>query len=147
MSGARLIVNARYFHIARPGETASKYALVPEAAAGLVDYIATRESVVLNFSWEYELKPATQKQKDTIEQFLKASPDIERSREYKAFSESKTAANASRLITKYMERSHRHGRIHCNYFCYKCRVIGPGGAPVCVHAGALRLHLSMLHLA
>ena len=96
MSGARLIVNARYFHIARPGETASKYALVPEAAAGLVDYIATRESVVLNFSWEYELKPATQRQKNTLEQFLKASPDIEKSREYKAFAESKTAANASR---------------------------------------------------
>lgn len=103
MSGARLIVNARYFHIARPGETASKYALVPEAAAGLVDYIATRESVVLNFSWEYELKPATQKQKDTIEQFLKASPDIEKSREYKAFAENKTAANASRLITRATE--------------------------------------------
>lgn len=53
MSGARLIVNARYFHIARPGEAASKYALVPEAAAGLVNYIATRESVLLNFSAEY----------------------------------------------------------------------------------------------
>lgn len=53
MPGARLIVNARYFHIARPGEAASKYALVPEAAAGLVNYIATRESVLLNFSAEY----------------------------------------------------------------------------------------------
>lgn len=85
MPGARLIVNARYFHIARPGEAASKYALVPEAAASLVNYIATRESVLLNFSAEYEQRPATQKQKDAIERFLESSPDIEKSREYKAY--------------------------------------------------------------
>ena len=97
MSGARLIVNARYFHIARPGEAASKYALVPEAAAGLVNYIATRESVLLNFSAEYEQRPATQKQKDAIERFLESSPDIEKSREYKAYAEHPTGANASRL--------------------------------------------------
>lgn len=103
MDGARLIVNARYFHVAQPGEIASKYALVPEAAAALVNYIATRESVVLNFSPEYEIRPATQKQKDAIERFLEASPDIEKSREYKAYIENRTAANASRLITRATE--------------------------------------------
>lgn len=103
MDGARLIVNARYFHVAQPGEIASKYALVPEAAAALVNYIATRESVVLNFSPEYEIRPATQKQKDAIERFLEASPDIEKSREYKAYMENRTAANASRLITRATE--------------------------------------------
>ena len=46
MDGARLILNARYFHIAQTGEKATKYAFVAEAAAGLVNYIATRESVI-----------------------------------------------------------------------------------------------------
>ena len=36
MDGARLILNARYFHIAQTGEKATKYAFVVEAAAGLV---------------------------------------------------------------------------------------------------------------
>ena len=103
MPGARLIVNARYFHIARPGEAASKYALVPEAAASLVNYIATRESVLLNFLAEYEQRPATQKQKDAIERFLESSPDIEKSREYKAYAEHPTGANASRLIARATE--------------------------------------------
>ena len=38
MDGARLILNARYFHIAQTGEKATKYAFVAEAAAGLVNY-------------------------------------------------------------------------------------------------------------
>lgn len=103
MSGARLIVNARYFHIAQPGEAAARYAFVPEAAANLVTYIATRESVVMNFSPTYETQPATQKQIDAIEQFRRSSPDIEKSREYKAYLDSQTAGNASRLITRATE--------------------------------------------
>ena len=53
MDGARLILNARYFHIAQTGEKATKYAFVVEAAAGLVNYIATRESVIYNYDEHY----------------------------------------------------------------------------------------------
>ena len=54
MDGARLILNARYFHIAQTGEKATKYAFVDEAAAGLVNYIATRESVIYNYDEHYK---------------------------------------------------------------------------------------------
>ena len=100
MNGARLIVNARYFHIAVAGETATKYAFIPEAAAGLVNYVATRESVVLNFTPEYEQHLASQEQRDAIERFLGSAPDIEKSREYKAYMQNGTAANATRLINR-----------------------------------------------
>ena len=100
MDGARLILNARYFHIAQPSEKATKYAFVAEAAAGLVNYIATRESVIYNYDEHYKEVDATEAQRETINQFLDAAPDIELSREYKAYYEDRSAANASALISR-----------------------------------------------
>ncbi len=46
MSGARIVLNSRYFHIARAGEKVDgKHAMTNDAAMGLVDYVGTRESV------------------------------------------------------------------------------------------------------
>lgn len=46
MSGARLILNTRYFHIARAGEQADgKHVMTKDAAMGLVNYVGTREGV------------------------------------------------------------------------------------------------------
>ena len=79
--GARMVLNARYFHIARTGERLGKYSFSPESAAALVQYIATRETVIWNPTPEYEMIPATPKQKAAIEQFKAASPDLVKSRE------------------------------------------------------------------
>lgn len=49
MAGARLILNTRYFHIARAGEQADgKHVMTKDAAMGLVNYVGTRENVRLN---------------------------------------------------------------------------------------------------
>ena len=100
MDGARLILNARYFHIAQTGEKATKYAFVAEAAAGLVNYIATRESVIYNYDEHYKEVTATEAQREAINQFLEVSPDLELSREFKAYDEDRSAANASALISR-----------------------------------------------
>ncbi|MFQ9005249.1 MAG: hypothetical protein ACLR58_02900 [Eubacteriales bacterium] len=100
MDGARLILNARYFHIAQTGEKATKYAFVVEAAAGLVNYIATRESVIYNYDEHYKEVSATEAQREAINQFLEVSPDLELSREFKAYDEDRSAANASALISR-----------------------------------------------
>ena len=100
MDGARLILNARYFHIAQTGEKATKYAFVAEAAAGLVNYIATRESVIYNYDEHYKEVSATEAQREAINQFLEVFPDLELSREFKAYDEDRSAANASALISR-----------------------------------------------
>lgn len=49
MPGARIVLNSRYFHIAKVGEKADgKHVMTREAVMGLVNYVGTRESVVLN---------------------------------------------------------------------------------------------------
>lgn len=98
--GARMVLNARYFHIARTGERLGKYSFSPESAAALVQYIATRETVIWNPTPEYEMIPATPKQKAAIEQFKAASPDVVKSREYQAYLKCQTAANATRFINR-----------------------------------------------
>ncbi len=100
MSGARLVYNVRYFHIAKPGEKANKFALTSDAAGGLVNYIATRESVIHNFTPEYEAVKATMVQRMKIDEFIYQEPDIKLTEEYKAYQELESAANATRLITK-----------------------------------------------
>ena len=50
MSGARIVLNSRYIHIAQPGEKAGKFAMTKDAAVGLVEYIGTREGVSLNLN-------------------------------------------------------------------------------------------------
>ena len=49
MPGARIVLNSRFFHIARAGEKADgKHAMTRNASMGLVNYVGTRESVELN---------------------------------------------------------------------------------------------------
>ena len=51
MSGARIVLNSRYKHIAQPGEKADgKYAMTKDSVAGLIDYIGTREGVSMNLN-------------------------------------------------------------------------------------------------
>lgn len=100
MPGARMIFNARYFQIAKPGEVASKNKLLKNAAAGLVEYIATRESVIHNFTPEYELADATDLQRAKIEEFMMENQELKSIDEYEKYHTSPTAANATRLLTK-----------------------------------------------
>lgn len=49
MPGARLILNTRYFHIARAGEQADwKHVMTKNSAIGVVNYVGARKSVQLN---------------------------------------------------------------------------------------------------
>ncbi len=100
MPGAKMIFNARYFHIAKLGENLSKHALHKNAAAGLVDYIATRESVVRNFTPEYELMNATDLQRAKIHEFIFDEPEIKQLKEFKEYGENPTAANATRFLSR-----------------------------------------------
>ena len=91
MSGARIVLNSRYFHIAHTGEKADgKHVLTKDAAMGLVNYVGTRESVELNvnqtsmngeeitalnldplkLSAEVAARPMTSKQMKTIADLL-----------------------------------------------------------------------------
>ena len=103
MPGARLILNARYFHIAKPGEKISKNAFSSDRAAALIQYIATRESVIFNHDENYENILATVAQQNTIEDFINENAEIKETDEYKRYQEYKSAGNATRLITKSAE--------------------------------------------
>ena len=100
MPGARMIFNARYFHIAKPGEALTKHAMNQNAAAGLVQYIATRESVVHNFTPAYELAAATDLQRAKVEEFASEKPGIKQLKEFEAYHSNPTAANATRLLAR-----------------------------------------------
>lgn len=65
MPGARMDIVNRvifiigYFQITKPSEPAGKYSLIKDAAAGLVEYIAARESTAyrtLLFTHFYAIK-------------------------------------------------------------------------------------------
>jgi len=103
MPGARLILNARYFHIAKPGERISKNAFSSDRVSALIQYIATRESVIFNHDENYEQIIASVSQQETIEDFINENADIKETDEYKQYQEDKSAANATRLITKSAE--------------------------------------------
>jgi hypothetical protein len=50
MPGAKLIINSRYFHIARTGEKADgKHSMTRDAAMGLVNYVGTREGCGIKY--------------------------------------------------------------------------------------------------
>ncbi|WP_099203959.1 MobP3 family relaxase [Scatolibacter rhodanostii] len=100
MPGAKMIFNARYFHIAKPGESLSKNTLNKNAAAGLVNYIATRESVVHNFTPEYEFMNATDLQRAKIHEFVFDEPEVKQLKEFEQYRENPTAANATRFLTR-----------------------------------------------
>ena len=60
----------------------------------------TRESVIYNYDEHYKEVSATEAQREAINQFLEVSPDLELSREFKAYDEDRSAANASALISR-----------------------------------------------
>lgn len=120
MSGARIVLNSRYFHIARAGEKADgKHTMTKDAAMGLVNYVGTRESVELNvnqtsmngeeiialnldplkLSAEVGARPATGKQMKTIADLLWEIPEAKKGLEYQDFKANPTIGNASELIS------------------------------------------------
>lgn len=106
MSGARFIMNSRYFHIAQPGEKLSKYALSGTHVGRLVTYCGTRESVALNISDEFKNDPATKKQIETINDLineLNFSKDEDMPLEYDDYIKAPTKLNASELISHLSE--------------------------------------------
>ncbi len=125
MAGARIVLNSRYFHIAKAGEKADgKHCMTKDAAMGLVNYVGTRESVELNvpnqisfhgkdgtplnldplkLSAEVAARPATRKQEDTIYDLLKEIPEAKNSLEYQDYTKNKTIGNASELISRAAE--------------------------------------------
>lgn len=125
MPGARLILNARYFHIAKVGEKADgKHVMTQDAAMGLVNYVGTRESVILNMPDQLSLngeevaslnldplklkkevadKPATHKQINLLADLLKEFPEAKQSLEYQDFKRNPTIENATELISHAAE--------------------------------------------
>lgn len=99
----RIIVNTRYFSVAQPGQKADgKFILPKNAAASLVNYVATRETVSLNAP-EYKYSPATLKQKETIKEIIKIMPQLKNTFEYEDYINNTTISNASELISKFSE--------------------------------------------
>ena len=120
MVGARIVLNSRYFHIARAGEKANgKHIMTKDATMGLVNYVGTRESVELNvnqtsmngeeitalnldplkLSAEVAARPATGKQMKTIADLLWEIPEAKKGLEYQDFKANPTIGNASELIS------------------------------------------------
>ena len=120
MPGAKIVLNSRFFHIARAGEKADgKHAMTRDAAMGLVNYVGTRESVELNVnqtsmngeeitalnldplkvSAEVAALPATSKQMKTIADLLWEIPEAKKGLEYQDFKANPTIENASELIS------------------------------------------------
>lgn len=103
MSGAKIILNSRYIHIAQPGEKAGKFAMTKDAAVGLVEYIGTREGVSLNLNEDALNKNMTRKQQDIIEELLEHIPESKDTFEYRDLRENPTIGNASEFITRASE--------------------------------------------
>ncbi len=103
MAGARIVLNSRYIHIAQPGEKAGKYAMTKDAAAGLAEYIGTREGVSLNLNEETLNKNTTRNQNDIIEELLKYVPESKDTFEYRDYKDNPTVGNASEYITRASE--------------------------------------------
>lgn len=106
LSGARIVLNSRYFHIARASEKADrKHVMTRDAAMGLVNYVGTRDGVELNvnqasmngeeitalnlvplkLSAEVAAQPATSKQMKTIADLLWEIPEAKKGLEYQDF--------------------------------------------------------------
>ncbi|MCY1713380.1 relaxase MobL [Caproiciproducens galactitolivorans] len=125
MPGARIVLNSRYFHIAKAGEKADgKHCMTKDAAMGLVNYVGTRESVILNtpnqlsmsgedivslnldplkLNAEVAAKPATHKQMELLADLLHEFPEAKNSLEYQDFKGNPTIGNASELISHAAE--------------------------------------------
>lgn len=109
MSGARFIMNARFFHIAKPGEKLSKHALSAAHVARLVEYCGTRESVALNIAEDRKDLPATKKQIETLNEFFDLVEDYKETLEYDDYIKAPTRQNASELISRLSELLYING--------------------------------------
>lgn len=103
MSGAKFIMNARYFHVARPGEKLSKHALSGPHVAALVEYCGTRETVALNIAEDRKDLPATNKQIETLNEFFDLVEDYKETLEYDDYIKAPTRQNVSELISRLSE--------------------------------------------
>lgn len=108
MQGAKLILNTRYFSIAKPGEQTSDYKLSREHVKQLVIYAGTRETVSLEVKYENMNLSATLKQQQTIDELLKELQNKDKNEgketfEYKDYLEAPTRQNASELISRLSE--------------------------------------------
>ena len=104
--GARIVLNSKYFRVAQPGEKPNGKTILSKAAAtNLIEYIATREGVSLNYTFSEEVAPraATHKQKETIEGLLELIPEGKDTLEYNDYIENPTIKNASELISRVGE--------------------------------------------
>lgn len=108
MQGARLILNTRYFSIAKPGEQTSEYKLSREHVKQLVIYAGTRETVSLEVKPENRNLSVTLKQQETINELLqelqsKDGNEGKETFEYKDYLKAPTRQNASELISRLSE--------------------------------------------
>ncbi len=104
MPGARIVLNSRYFHVAKLGEKLSKNVLSGNHVGQLVEYCGTRETVALNISEKARDLPATEKQVETIKEFASAIGDeYKNTLEYDDYIKAPTRINASELISRMSE--------------------------------------------
>ena len=101
MDGAKLILNSRYFRVAKSGN----HKLTKEHVAYLVGYVGTRESVSLNSdNVTAQIEKATEKQKHTIEVLKeKCREDYKDTHEYADYLKTQSKAAASQLISRLSE--------------------------------------------
>ena len=101
MDGAKLILNSRYFRVAKSGNNK----LTKEHVAYLVGYVGTRESVSLNNdNVTAQIEKATEKQKHTIEVLKeKCREDYKDTHEYADYLKTQSKAAASQLISRLSE--------------------------------------------
>ncbi len=106
MQGARFILQSRFFHVAKPGEPISDYALSEDHVKALVEYCATRESVDYNLINESVELSATSRQKESINELIKAFEDNNISINFSEMDDYKSDSsrnNALKLINRMTE--------------------------------------------
>ena len=107
-NGARFIWNTQYFHVAKPGESSTKYAKSATEVVNLVEYCASREGVALRIADEHLNDPPTQKQESLIRELEKAFSeqriDYKESFEYRDYTEFSSKGTASEYISYLSER-------------------------------------------
>ncbi len=115
----RIIVKCRYYQSEK----------TRKSIGGLLQYIATREGVA-KLSDGQSNKPATEKQKECIDQFVNAYRSVANMPEYSAFEKSNTRGNASELIAAVIEMHPEllSGKTYLDYIATRPRVERIGGS-------------------
>ncbi len=107
MKGARFILQSRFFHIAKPGEQLSKYALSGDHVKNLIEYAATRETVDYNIQVDNSSDlSATFRQNQIINELLDTFKDNNKSSKFgelEDFETDSSRTNAMKLISRMAE--------------------------------------------